>query len=342
MQKLFSTMYGSRLYGTSTPTSDIDWKHIVLPSLDSLLLGNGVKNHDKKTNNQQNVRNTQDDVDETFTPVQVFARDYYGGQTYALELAWAIEGTHAGQQLLHPLFEQFVRELRERFLTSNIKAMMGYAVNQASLYSMKGERLSCVQTTLLIFNHVFDYYRDSDLDTLTVGQIAEIPYFREKFAWLAEKYPKYFRQDTYDIGGGDMKPCFMLLEKHIPFTNKYGHTMKVLDNLAKKYGSRASDASIDNVDWKATMHALRIINQGIELLSTGSMSFPLKPAYAAELLAVKRGEIPLASVTAQIDIGLDKMKALEKKTQLQSTSVERQAELDVFIAGWMRKFYKLV
>ena len=50
MQKLFSTLYGSRLYGTQTPTSDLDLKHIVLPPLDRLLLGRGVENKVKKTN----------------------------------------------------------------------------------------------------------------------------------------------------------------------------------------------------------------------------------------------------------------------------------------------------
>lgn len=97
--KLFSVMFGSRLYGTQTPTSDVDWKHIVLPSLDHLLLGRGVDNKVKKTNNVKNVRNGADDVDEEFIPIQVFAKHFMEGQTYAIELAFAIEGNHASQQL---------------------------------------------------------------------------------------------------------------------------------------------------------------------------------------------------------------------------------------------------
>ena len=39
MQKLFTCQYGSRLYGTQTPTSDLDLKHVFLPALNDLLVG---------------------------------------------------------------------------------------------------------------------------------------------------------------------------------------------------------------------------------------------------------------------------------------------------------------
>lgn len=353
---LFSCLYGSRLYGTQTPTSDLDWKHIVLPDLDSLLLGNGVKNKDKKTNTVKNTRNTAEDVDETFIPIQVFARDYYGGQTYAMELAWAMEGSHAEQSLFnnwgHKVgyeyiamtpFYLFVTELREKFLTSNIKAMMGYAVNQASLYSFKGERLNCVRRLSILLNHVEEYYGNAgdEPEGWSLEQIDDIPYFKKGFDDLAMEFPKYFRRTEYDIGAGVMKPCFMLLEKHLPFTNTYEHTMRVVSTLEAKYGNRADQATADNVDWKATMHALRIVNQGVELLSTGKMTFPFEQTYVDKLLSIKRGEVPLADVTAELNAGLDKMKALELSTSLQPGSNERRVELDVWLASWMRRFYNL-
>lgn len=99
MQKLFTGLYGSSLYGTNTPTSDRDVKHIVLPDLDSLLLGKKLEAKVKKTNNQKNTRNSADDVDEEFIPLQIFARHFVEGQTYAIELAFALDGLHAEQTL---------------------------------------------------------------------------------------------------------------------------------------------------------------------------------------------------------------------------------------------------
>lgn len=97
MNLLFSCLFGSGLYGTKTPTSDRDVKHVVLPELNDLLLGKKVTNTVKKTNKLANTKNTEDDVDEEFIPLQVFAQDFMMGQTYAIELAFAVDNTEAEQ-----------------------------------------------------------------------------------------------------------------------------------------------------------------------------------------------------------------------------------------------------
>src|ERR1035437_5203403 len=304
MQKLFTTLYGSGLYGTKTPTSDRDLKHIVLSPLNDLLLGKKIDNKVKKTNTEKNVRNGVDDVDEEFITLQTFARHFIEGQTYAIELAFAIDGNHAeqtfydprgivkmyktghgksaiakpmvtindfapydnltGDRVETPFIIEFIRELREKFLTSNIKAMMGYVVNKASLYSFKGERLNVTREALAIFTSAANCFVG-----VKVGDILhEDPWFALKTAELAAKYPKYFKKTEYDRdGSGVMGPCFMILEKVIPFTDRIEHSLRVITTIEKKYGSRAEQASESNVDWKATMHALRIVDEGLQILS---------------------------------------------------------------------------
>ena len=353
MQKLFSCQYGSRLYGTQTPTSDLDLKHVYLPALNDLLVGKQLVNKVKKTNDAKNVRNGADDVDEEFLPVQVFARDFMMGQTYALELAFAVDGTHAGQRLYcysemmndedyrwfqatgdvkFLPFYQFVRELREKFLTSNIKALMGYAVNQASLYSFKGERLNAAREVLAVLKELALVN-----DTERLGTHGE----DSRWISLAVKYPKYFKKTEYDIGDGQMRPCFMLLEKTLPFTNDLRMSVSVVNNLVKKYGSRADAASADNVDWKATMHALRVVDEGLQLLKNQRMQFPFEPDYVAKLLAVKRGEVDLDVVKAELDEKLTELKTLEQTTSLQQHTQEMTKEFEQWLAQWMRRFYNV-
>lgn len=365
MQTLFSTLYGSRLYGTQTPTSDLDLKHITLPKLDALLLGHGVKNSVKKTNTEKNTRNGADDVDEEFIPLQVFARDFMQGQTYALELAFAIDGAHANQTFFDtrgpvttvpgfgiavrvrdrnfeewdnevPHIITFIQELRAKFLTSNIKAMMGYVVNQASLYSFKGERLNVTRELLEL---VKDFGVELDASAASTDDFA-LAYAPELIA-LTAKYPKYFKLAEYDIGGGRMRSCFVILEKTLPFTNTLQQTEKVLSTLISKYGSRADQASESNVDWKATMHALRIVDEGLQLLVTKHLSFPFDSEYVAKLLSIKRGEVPLAVVTEELTAKLDLLKEYERTTTLPPYTQAMQAEFDVWLAAWMRKFYNL-
>jgi hypothetical protein len=357
MQKLFTCLYGSRLYGTQTPTSDLDIKHIVLPALDNLLLGKKVENKVKKTNTERNTRNGADDVDEEFIPLQVFARHFIEGQTYALELAYALEGTHANQTFYSlstgkktfdgsassNIFATFVKELREQFLTSNIKAMMGYVVNQANLYSFKGERLN---VTRELYEHLklecYDKNPDLDETCTTLGDAyTGIVAVRNGIDALCQKYPKYLRVDKYDIGGGRMRPCVTILEKTLPFTNTIQQTMTVLKTVMNKYGARAEQASEANVDWKAMMHALRIVDEGLELLSTHKMRFPFEQAYVDKLLSIKHGEQPLDLIKEELAQKLDKLKELEASTTLPTNDVEFRERFDAWLVVWLRRFYNL-
>ena len=222
----------------------------------------------KKTNTEKNTRNSADDVDEEFIPLQTFAKDFFAGQTYALELAFSIDGSHAGQSYPNAYppdgtiredywdvrketdFYKFVMELRTKFLTSNIKAMMGYVVNQASLYSFKGERLSTVRKFGSLLGEHLQHDEEHKLSVLM-----ERLEFQKDVEALAAEHPKYFKLEDYDIGGGRMQPAFKLLEKTFPHSSTLRHSMEVVAALLKKYGSRAEAASIDHVDWKADARA---------------------------------------------------------------------------------------
>lgn len=364
MRKLFTCLFGSGLYGTRTPTSDLDVKHVCLPDLDDLLLGKKVTNKVKKTNTAHNTKNSVDDVDEEFIPLQVFAKDFMMGQTYALELAFAVECTgaeqtfydqaenkyspqdvaaHFNDNLVYIPFIEFTQELREKFLTSNIKAMMGYVVNQASLYSFKGERLNVSREFKDILEGLACH--PSNMNSTTLGyafaQENHQSRFAQKIHELAHKYPKYFKITEYDIGGERMRPCFTLLEKTFPFTNLIDHSVMVTDTLINKYGSRAAAASETNVDWKATMHALRIVDEGLQLLGDHTLTFPFEPDYAQRLLSIKRGEVPLAEVTEELTMKLDRLKDLEKETTLPAYDQQMQEQFDSWLAGWMRYYYNI-
>lgn len=332
MNKLFTCFYGSRLYGTQTPTSDLDIKHIYLPDLSDLLLCKEVKNKVKKTNTEKNTKNGAEDVDEEFIPLQVFARDFFHGQTYALELAFSVEGTHAGQQIHDQRFVNFVIDLREQFLTSNIRSMMGYVVNQVSMYSFKGERLNAVNDVLKIFKEI----------SLVDGE-ARLSDHAEDSRWsgLATKYPKYFQIATYDIGTGVMKPCFKLLEKTLPHTDSVDHAIMVVNALKNKYGARAEAASETNVDWKATMHAIRILHEGVLLLSERKLQFPFAPCVVDFFLKIKRGEVNIDEIKLQLNAQLDLLKVLEQNTLLPKHSPELNQKFEEFMSKALFDFYNI-
>lgn len=358
MKKLFSCLYGSGLYGTKTPTSDRDVKHICLPSLDNLLLGKKVVNVANHTNNKANTRNGVDDVDEEFIPLQIFARDFMLGQTYALELAFAVDSKEAeqtfydendnpvvGQDPWDSDFGTFVFELRSKFLSSNIKAMMGYVVNQANLYSFKGERLNVARE----FRELIALWTGPDSNEISIETLLEYQAgqnFKDTGLMfdarrLALKYPKYFKISEYDIGQDRTRPCFILLAKTIPHTMKIDHAITVIDSIINKYGARADAASDTNVDWKATMHALRIVDEGLNILSNHRLFFPFEQQYIDRLLAIKRGELPLADIKHELDSKLTQLKELELTTSLPAVDQKMREDFDIFMIKWLRKFYNL-
>jgi len=359
--KLFSLQYGSRLYGTSTPESDLDLKHVVLPELGDLLAGNAIGNVVKKTNNQANTRNSKDDVDEEFIPVQVFARDFFRGQTYALEIAYALEGTHCGQTFYSDIetplapstydvkkkilrrelpymdpgikFLEFTKELRAKFLTSNLKAMVGYAVGQAIKYSAKGERLNAARRVLAVLKDYADLPQGNKPFGPGQQRLAEIA-GDNRFASMASAW---FQVTEYDIGDGRMRPCFKLLEKTLPFTSTVDHTIGVVEAIIDSYGSRADAAAFTNADWKALMHALRITEEGLELLNHHFITFPRRNV--EKLLEVKRGMHSFNDVEAEINAKVDQLKSLERLSSLPKHTPELQAVFNVWLTTWMKRFY---
>jgi hypothetical protein len=336
MKKLFSTRCGSYLYGSATPSSDVDLKHIVLPSLNDLLIGKQVKNIVKKTNKQAFTKNSAEDIDEEFIPIQILARDFLGGQTYSLELAYAVEYTAAHQKIHDPLILGFCRELRSQFLTSNMSALIGYSVNQASLYSFKGERLNAVRA---VKNMLETFIAISSADTKPMDCKAN---FEISAREVAAQFPKYFQVTTYAVdNNGTMKPCIKLLEKVLPYTSTFETSLGVINAQLKKYGSRADAASIDNVDWKSTMHAIRVVDEGISLLKTKSLRFPFEKDYVDFLLSIKHGELEYNHVIDCINIRLDELKRLEEDSHLPKKTPELTEMMERWLAEWMRIFYTI-
>lgn len=368
-------MSGSRLYGTHTSTSDVDKKYLVLPEINDLLILKNIKSVFKSTGNS-NSQNTKDDIDQEYIPLQVFARHFFEGQTYAIELAFAIDSTHAAQRVFepsklakyfgfqmteaqlaqrgrwevavrdlafeetdycNPMVVQFIHELRTTFLTSNIKAMTGYVVNQANIYSMKGERLNVLRAVRNIFMDMVSVVDNSQISLTNLW--ATHKGFELAMTELAREYPKYFQIATYDVGDGNMQPTFIVLERYLPFTNSLQYSYDAVLGWVKKYGDRANAASVDNVDWKAMMHAVRICNMGIAILEHHQLHLPFNQNYVDELLQIKRGEVPLENVKQQISNLLDRLKDLQETTTLPKHTPELEADFEKWLAGWMRKFY---
>lgn len=326
---LFKTMFGSRLYGTNTPSSDIDWKEIFLPAIENLLVGKKPTNVVISTGGDK-ARNTKDDIDYEYIPIQVFANDFIGGQTYAVEMAFAVLAfeTHAGQVLFDEDFRDFVEQLTERFLTSNIKAMIGYAMNQAQVYGIKGTRLASVRKFTDQLDHVLNSGELTTLDTLATLE-----------QWVRDHTDKYLFMSEY-VNADKRYSAVSILEKLYPLSITLGEAYDRTMALKEKYGSRAQDAeTAKGVDWKATSHAVRITMQAIRVLRDRQLVFPLPQHEIELLLSIKHGKKTFDEVEQILTALFEELDNVKEITTLPARDAELDAKFESWLKDWMMFFY---
>jgi hypothetical protein len=330
MQPLFTCLYGSHLYGTSTPESDHDYKTVVLWDFDKLLLGKAPKISTNKTNTEFCRKNSAEDVDDEYIPVQIFAQHFMEGQSYALELAHNVEGTEAGQVVYDPRFVTFCRELRENFLTNETHAIARFATDQAELYTVKGERLNTALATRELYASFPQFARVED----------HLEAFTEAARKLEEQFPETFKLTEYDSNGrGLMAPCTMMLQRTLPHSGSFSNNLRTIDATIKKYGDRSKQAAGSEADWKATMHAVRIVSQGIRLLEGEGLRLPHRAEFVGYLLSIRRGEHPYGVVMGTLQFGLAELERLAEVSTLPRNTPETRAKLEAWLVGWMKRFY---
>lgn len=80
---------GSTLFGTNTPTSDIDYRGIFVPDAESILLKNDIDSW-TYTTNATNTKNTEEDLDFSLWSIHKFMLLLQKMETNAVDLFFSI------------------------------------------------------------------------------------------------------------------------------------------------------------------------------------------------------------------------------------------------------------
>jgi len=282
--------FGSHLYGTSTPDSDLDYKGVFLPSKEEVLLNRIPKVYSNSTKKGSEERNTSDDVDMEIYSLHYFLKLACEGQTVALDML------HAPDEMIlvkSPAWDAIISN-REKFYTKNLKAFIGYARRQAAKYGIKGSRLNAAFQVLELIKLVDPSEKlGACWDNLPTGDHCH----------FVERTPQGIRQ--YQVCG-----------KIFQETQAVGYTIPILQRYHDEYGRRAREAAENKgIDWKAISHALRAAYQTRELLKDNTITFPLKNADF--LLKVKKGELDyLTEVVPVLESLMDEVETLSTESKL--------------------------
>ena len=284
MKTVIKSYFGSHLYGTSTPASDVDYKEIFIPDAREIMT-DSVKNHMTMNTNDTSSRNTSEDVDHELFSLKQFFKLCSKGETVALDMLHTPPEMIVKSEL--PEVWEFIYANRARFYTTDMKAYLGYVRKQAAKYGVKGSRMAALREVVEVLEKTDDTYREfheSNNRRVRVGQIASTLPVNEFCQWIQTKDEKCGDQVFYEVLGRKFQASISV------------EMMKSsIYKLWKEYGDRARQAEQnEGIDWKALSHALRGGFQLEEIYYTGDLKYPLKSA--ALLKEVKAGNLPFKEV----------------------------------------------
>ena len=301
MNKILEIKFGSHLYGTNTPTSDLDFKALYLPTAREIVLGKYKKTIAKSRPKAECERNNKDDVD-----MEIFSLDRYlellcEGQTVALDILFAptdnvVNFTGQGALIISEIYKN-----REKLLTRNVNAFVGYARQQAAKYGIKGSRMDALKRTVAVLDDLSSYgshKKLSDYPTTFSDLVKECEALvsLEKTALLEIVLLK-------GPTGLIDQPHLHVNGRFIPFHATVKWARDVVGKMLEGYGNRAKKAHLEGgIDWKALSHAVRVNGEAMELLKTNFITFPRPDA--ALLTQIKLGQLPYDQVAEMIEQGL--------------------------------------
>ena len=280
---VFSTLYGSRLYGTDGPSSDTDIRGVFLPDKNDLLLDKAPRHYSFK-----------DHRDISYLSLHYFLQMLTQGETNCLDMFFSYTNEKAKIKS-SPLYEELI-ENKDKLITSNVTKYLGYCKSQALKYSIKGDKIQNLEA----LNKVLEQYAHPSVITLgqviaisecaIPGEATLIPF--EPFIKNNKQIGKRRRVAGTDFGEHvylvemDNKERYFMVSGHLfPLNANLNTTRDSIKKCLASYGRRAFNAAEDNgADYKALSHAVRVCFQAVELLTTGQITFPHPDKHGLELI----------------------------------------------------------
>lgn len=291
MNTIVRIKFGSHLYGTATPASDVDYKSVFIPDGRDILLQRvkgSISNQRPKAEGEKNVAG---EIDEEAYSLQRYLGLAAEGQTVALDVLFAPRWSMDEAPLLA---WEHVQQNRHRLLTRKSAAFVGYCRQQANKYGINGSRVAAARLALDLLAEELERR----------GTIAKLGEAEDRIATLTAQHEHMTLLDiegATDVHGAKRTVRhWEVCNRKMPLTQTIKSAHEVMRRIVEEYGHRARQAENNaGVDWKALSHAVRVARQAIELLRTGAVIFPRPEAF--HLTAIKLGELSYQQVSEEID-----------------------------------------
>lgn len=147
MKTVVRIQFGSHLYGTNTPESDLDFKSVHIPDGRDILLQRVKGSLSVKRDKAEGEKNLAGETDEESYSLQRFLGLLVEGQTVAIDMLFAPQASLLETSELW----DHLRANRHRLLTKKSAAFVGYCHQQANKYGIKGSRVAAARNAAQLF-----------------------------------------------------------------------------------------------------------------------------------------------------------------------------------------------
>lgn len=301
MRNIVRIKFGSHLYGTSTPASDIDFKSVFIPAARDILLQRATAHFPTKRRKAAGEKNAAGEIEEDAYSLQRYLSLLVEGQPMAIDMLFAPPSSmtdEPGPEWIE-LFDN-----RRRLLSKQAVTFVKYCHDQANKYGIKGSRVAAARAALDALNGLI----------MTAGRMTKIGDCSATIEVLCAKTDHMAIVEIEQVSGTPLKH-WEVCGRKIQYTARLGTAHEVVQRIVDEYGQRALMAERnEGVDWKALSHAVRVAMQAIELLDTGHVTFPLP--YAMAVLTIKQGKMPYREVASWIETLLSQVDAAAARSAL--------------------------
>ena len=283
---IYVGIHGSHLYGLDREGSDIDLKAVYLPSKRNLIRGEAIKTY--------NHKNDELDIEIEIKSLPSFLKSASSCDTNCIDLL------HAPKSMClysDRLWDELKKE-RKSMYAKNMRGIVGYIKTHSKKYTNKIDRLNEMKVLL---DSVKDYH-DSNTIRACVGMLPINSY----------KYIKVVQSDKLKDGHQEyLEVC----GKKYCLSWDVSKLKTAMEVEIKRYGERSNKGADKGIDSKSLSHALRVLLQLKEIITTRDLKFPLKGAEYVK--AVKLGEVTdVIEVLDKIDTLYDECMELLEESNL--------------------------
>lgn len=292
-KEIFRCVYGSQLFGTATPESDEDFRSVVLPSKDNVLLGRAKGIVQTESRERANVAG---DVDRTDLTVQAFLDLLRRSEVTAIETLFATP-------ILRTPEWDLIWDRRDELVSANVNRFVGFSKSQVMRYGGRGRDVAAAQAVLEVLDRV-------------KGNRAVIAHDPETMAALAALTDEHKSLSITADPAHPAVPMLVLSGRSAQLTQNARDVRGAFQKYIDRAGNRSLEAAkrTDKADLKGMYHAVRILYQAEEILLTGELRFPL--ACVPVLMEIRRGEHSPEACVEMCDALTERVNAAETRTAL--------------------------